>query len=28
MNIASVDIKGAYDGVDHKFLFRKLRRWR
>ena len=28
MNIASIDIKGAYDGVDHEFLFQKLNMWR
>jgi len=28
--IASIDIRGAYDGVDHEFLFariRQLKRW-
>ena len=28
VNIASIDIKGAYDGVDHLFLFEKLEKWR
>ena len=28
MNIASIDIKGAYDGVCHEFLFQRLKKWR
>ena len=28
VNIASIDIKGAYDGVDHLVLFEKLEKWR
>ena len=26
--IASIDIKGAYDGVDHEFLFRRVKNWK
>ena len=28
INIASVDIKGAYDGIDHGYLTKKLEEWR
>ena len=28
MNIASLDIKGAYDGVSHQFLFERVEKWR
>ena len=28
MNIASIDIKGAYDGVCHEFLFKRLKEWK
>ena len=28
MNIASIDIKGAYDGVSHEYLFKFLRIWK
>ena len=28
MNIASIDIKGAYDGVDHEHLFKMIKVWR
>ena len=28
MNIASIDIKGAYDGVAHDYLLEKLEYWR
>ena len=28
MNVASIDIKGAYDGVKHEHLFKMLKLWR
>ena len=28
LSIASIDIRGAYDGVSHQFLFDKLKRWK
>ena len=28
MTIASLDIKGAYDGVNHQFLFERVEKWR
>ena len=28
MNIASIDLKGAYDGVSHEYLFIYLRIWK
>ena len=28
MNICSIDIRAAYDNVDHNYLFRLLNRWR
>ena len=28
LNIASIDIKGAYDGVDHEVLLKQLEYWK
>ena len=28
MNIASIDIKGAYDGIEHEYLFKRIKEWK
>ena len=28
LNIASLDIKGAYDGIDHHYLLEQVKKWK